>query len=811
MDYQEALNFALNGQAIIFTGAGFSAGTTSLDDLAPPQGEELAHILGAQSCSKLVNDLKDASDVAIPKLTADIAVPLLHELFRLKKVTEAHLSIASVPWLKVYTTNYDDAFEFAYSSVGKPYTSITPSSPTDQPRNINIIFHINGFINTLDKRTLLTEFKLTNRSYQTIEFLDSPWSNILVTDIQKASACFFVGYSLYDIDIQRILTRVNNIREKCFFLFKDYPDEILEARVSGFGEILTGGYEKFAADITEAKNVFVLVNPKLKFSCFKYESKESYTNIFSDMPDVFDLLVFGKINKGKFFQSVANNFDGYYCLQRSYVKKIIGSIEKNIKNIIIDSDIGNGKSIIIEILKAYFVHSNIRCYTLINDGDSIDAEIGEIYKYEGKQVIFIDGIHRHKAILKKSSYQRPENTFFIMSERTALAEVNGKLLEDIFADNLYSVSVNRINDDDLKRLISLLKSHGLLGEFANYQEERCFCEFKDNNLTSFLNIILYLYDTSDHIKEKISQVLHDIQTKSGYFSLLAGIFVASFLRTELTLNEILEITKITGNKSIIFQSDSSVRQLIDSDYNTISAKSSILAQYILKNKMLAKDVVPILTNIYEYCTKNKSKSKIYYDIIDELNRFSTIQRILSKDNLLDECISYFESIKKYNLNERNPSFWLQYAISHTVNNSYERAQEYFKTARATLRKDQRGTKLYIDNYYARFLLQRCIFNSKFYNFDDFKTVKNIVNSQIIDKETMYYPYRIIMNYKNFYNIFGVLMSKSQKEFILNHCLHIISRTKIPMGVDRNYYRINEAIDDLHSLVSKIQLELGNSL
>ena len=105
MNYQEALKHALNGDAVIFTGAGFSANTVSLDGYPPPQGIELAHILCAQACIKLVDDLKDAADVAIKRLTADRIVPMLGELYRLKSITPHHESIAKIPWIRTYTTN----------------------------------------------------------------------------------------------------------------------------------------------------------------------------------------------------------------------------------------------------------------------------------------------------------------------------------------------------------------------------------------------------------------------------------------------------------------------------------------------------------------------------------------------------------------------------------------------------------------------------------------------------------------------------------------------------------------------------------
>ena len=473
MDYLQALNFALNGQAVLFTGAGFSADSVSIDGFSPPQGTELAHILCAQSCTNLIDDLKDAADVAVPRLTSDVAIPMLQEMYRIQSVQNEHKIIANIPWVRMYTTNYDDTLEVACSQSGKSYVAITSMDSTKKPRNVNIIQHINGYINALDKQTIFNEFKLTNQSYQTVDFLDSEWYNILIGDLQTASSCFFVGYTLYDIDIQRILRKINNIKDKCFFIFKDYPGDALAARVSGFGSVVTGGCAKFSEDIMHAKSAFVPIHHNFNFRCFNKETKDKYCGNDSLRPDVFDLLTFGKVNNFKLYNSIANNFDNEYCVVMAYFYKILDAIKRRVHNIVIDSDIGNGKTILIEMLKAYYVLNDVDVFSFVHSSDDIRKEFSEIYKNSKMQIIFIEGIHRNTAVIESSKFQRPDNTFFIITERTALAEISGRHIERWFDSDVCSVSINKIYDDDLKILIKLLRSNGLLGDFSRYSDEKC--------------------------------------------------------------------------------------------------------------------------------------------------------------------------------------------------------------------------------------------------------------------------------------------------------------------------------------------------
>ena len=72
--------------------------------------------------------------------------------------------------------------------------------------------HINGYIGNLTESTLNTSFKLSESSYMRPEgFLNSPWYTIFKRDLERASAIIFAGYSLYDIDIKRILVSNSDI------------------------------------------------------------------------------------------------------------------------------------------------------------------------------------------------------------------------------------------------------------------------------------------------------------------------------------------------------------------------------------------------------------------------------------------------------------------------------------------------------------------------------------------------------------------------------------------------------------------------
>ena len=69
----------------------------------------------------------------------------------------------------------------------------------------DVCVHLNGFARGLTADKLDAELKLTTTSYLSETVAESPWSYLFRSDVRAARAVIFLGYSMYDIDIQRIL------------------------------------------------------------------------------------------------------------------------------------------------------------------------------------------------------------------------------------------------------------------------------------------------------------------------------------------------------------------------------------------------------------------------------------------------------------------------------------------------------------------------------------------------------------------------------------------------------------------------------
>lgn len=155
MEIDEAIAHAKRGNAVLFTGAGFSFGARNMR--APPDNfipnardfaKELAHKVGSGNSY----ELPIIAQYFSRKKGEVSLVDELIKSFSTTDVRDYHVYIASLSWKRVYTTNYDNVFEFAALQSGKEWTPITLEvGPTASHHRC---VHINGHINDLNIKTL---------------------------------------------------------------------------------------------------------------------------------------------------------------------------------------------------------------------------------------------------------------------------------------------------------------------------------------------------------------------------------------------------------------------------------------------------------------------------------------------------------------------------------------------------------------------------------------------------------------------------------------------------------------------------------
>jgi hypothetical protein len=206
---------------VLFLGSGFSSAATNIAKGNPPVGEGLAREferqLGAAAGELDLKVLADEMQFR-PGLSL---FQTLYNLFTISQLSPDQEQILSRRWLRIFTTNYDDAIELAYQKNGIGCSSFNFDDPIPRKIPAGSVIHIHGTIRKSNEDNILDQLVLNQNSYIRQHFERSAWYGELDRALDHCSACFFVGYSLSDYHIAALLLQKQNRRGKIFFVTKD--------------------------------------------------------------------------------------------------------------------------------------------------------------------------------------------------------------------------------------------------------------------------------------------------------------------------------------------------------------------------------------------------------------------------------------------------------------------------------------------------------------------------------------------------------------------------------------------------------------
>lgn len=475
MEITEAIKHAIDGNALLFLGSGFSVEAKPIKGSKFLTGKKLADHLYKECGIEPPNDeLNYAAQRYEKKFGAAQLVSELQELFTASEVHAHHERFAEINWKSIYTTNYDDVVEKAFAKQKKKIRPVTPEKDTrEYTSNRNICVHINGYIETLTTESLNESFKLTNTSYLTESFSKSKWSFLFRRTLEASRAVIFVGYSLYDIDIQRIIYADGSLKEKIIFIeplgksLEDYEDSIQEE----FGTVIPIGIDGFWEEYDKISKSYV--PEKTSNSLFAFEeilAPEAISDFRYD--NMFDLLFKGEHKLELIWNCVHNSTVDNYFITRNSHDMVLDQIEKGMKNVIVHSDVANGKTMFLLGLACRLISSGYRVFWLKDDIYDVWDEVNYISSLSVPIVIVVENFSRRTEELKYINLKRSDSTVLLSSAKTSLYEVAQEELTNLVDPSLtFDIDLNKLADNEIILLNTILRKYQLWGERDDWNEK----------------------------------------------------------------------------------------------------------------------------------------------------------------------------------------------------------------------------------------------------------------------------------------------------------------------------------------------------
>ncbi len=770
-DLDNALGRIVAGRTILFTGAGFSAGATNAQGQEPPRARKLASLISELGG---FGDQLDPSDLELDYVAERYLespdrtklISLLKSCYKIRETTESHNIICGVQWKRMYTTNYDDSIEVSAAKIGKVIDSITlESDPREFSKKENICLHINGLISSLNDNALDSSFKLSDSSYTTPEsFTTSPWYLPFKRDLESCTAILFIGYSLYDIEIKKILFGYPAFKEKTFFIIGENPSDREIRSLSKFGNVFPIGIDNFARRLSTALGDREQSTIEFWTEAFQEYSISDLQQRMKDS-DIDDFLLHGRIEGCYIDNAISGVQTPPYLIVRDELKKAVEFVRNN-KNVVIVGEFGNGKSIFVQELMSSLVINGEKVFYL---NDETGKYCEDLYKFsclESKVTLVVDGYEKYFDLVEYFGSLNPNNVRLVLNARTAEHERLRERLQNT-QSKFYEICVDVLSDAEVEQFISIVNNLGYWGDLAHLSDQAKERMIKQDCKSQISLTLLELFNAKQ-IRDRIAQLTEVLFKTSGHKDTLFTICLLEVLDYNLSNSVISEVSGCYDIYETKLLDDKSFQQLFKLEKAKIKSKSPILALSLLKNHFSPSFVIEKLLDIVENIEKSETKDNTVYSIFKSLLTFSKVERIISNTSKKSSLLNYYEQLKiRVPRLQKDPQFWLQYGMSRIPFSEYDKANKYFAQAYALARGRENYDTSYIDAQQARVFLfmslQEVDISRSFKHFEDAHALLASLNNNI-------YKFRQINNaYRNVYDAKYSSYSKGQQSSFEQAC------------------------------------------
>lgn len=804
MTLKEGINKIFDGNCMLFLGSGFSLGSVNVNRENLVTAGKLSDKLDSLSGGDNEGILEDAADEFIETLGEYKLVDFLKKEFTVNAYSKEQEIIAKCKWGRIYTTNYDNTIEKINQDNGRILTPVTLSSSLREYHDkSNTVIHLNGSVSDLTSNSLSEEFKLTSSSYLTQSFLNSEWISLFRYDLKDCDAIFFVGYSLaYDLDIKRLMFENPSIKDKTFFIVSDTEKSSRLKIMERFGTPITIGVDGFAIEIQ--KQMATYKPPVIKYEkpylCFV---RPNSSNIRPKIQDnaIWDLFFWGIPHVDILKYSYNFSPDYLYYVHRDYLDKAIDLINNGQQNILVHSDLGNGKSLFIIGLSLELKRMGYDVYLYDHFDVSLNREIERICKKDNNRVVIIvENYSSNKEFFDILKTYRT-NQILIVSDRTVNNDMGYDWLVDVVKAQFYSIDLNMMTDEEIEQLINIFDAYGLWSHLSakNYFEKKNYIIYTCKR--SFRNLLLGLLN-SPTIITRFSSIINNIKERNNFYEALVLILVSKVFDLNMDLDMLSDAIDDTLIGNQMFKRNQIVKEFIDFDSLQIKVKSSILAEVILDKIVDGAIIEKVMAKTFLNFDKKRHNLN-YKRVLRSLLSYANMQRVLNHHDPKYKSIivEFFEEVRQCAFCQNNPHYWLQYAIVKLDDQDFPLAETFFKNAYSYAAKKDSFDTYQIDNHYARFLLENEIDSGNDKTcMDVFLKAHRILMDTKHDKDTKYYPFRVARNYKPFYNCFYKNMSHKNKEIFIHSCEEMLEMIE-------RYYKVAPAYANRKDVrEAKMQLE-----
>lgn len=715
MNLQEAINYALDGTAILFTGSGFSYGAANIDNNGFITGLALRDFL-ANDCgiTSTQSSLSSVSDYHIEhNHGSEKLINTLCKLFTVKSISPSHKTIMSVKWKRIYTTNYDEIAEYAAAQNNFFVKPVTLSSDCSNPASQYACVHINGYIKKLNDNTLKKEFKLTDTSYDSEILRGKPWFDFMEKDFLSSKAIIIIGFSMgSDIDISRILSNPS-ISSKIVFVNKPDMDPVDRNVLKKYAPVYEIGVDGFSDEIILQKQHFV-PSPMttIAYESFKYEYMQAEEPDTTSLKDLTHFYCLGEKRDSLFSQDLSGTYK--YIVSRKALDILMRNLFSK-KVYLATSTLGNGKTIFCEMVRNTLRQTDINVYTYQKNLVDIEFEISEICKSTKRSLVIIDDYYKHLDILNSFYINGCNNIYFLLTSRQSKLATNYRKLINtlhISESDIQPLYLYSLVNDEPETLANVLINNSLLPQkLAGKSTSYIMDYFKTECQNSIANIVLDLYNSSA-IRNELTTLI-EIATKSDnndIHDLCILALANSVMNLELSFSDMLSLLSIDYLR-LSYTNNPIITELFNINGDSLEISSSIISKSLLYSIIPTSDIMNVLSKIVDIANTLYPHDVKYTELLKAILSHTNFEPLIKNDsNNLKYIINFYNNIRNKEFCINNPFYWEQFASVCITAKDFITAHQCISSSYAAAKRIPGFTPFQISTLEGELLLDESIYS-----------------------------------------------------------------------------------------------------
>jgi hypothetical protein len=763
-----------SGQAILFLGSGFSRSARNKFGVNFPQADQLKELLGSDFEVDLSNySLEAISEHFVAKKGTPALYQVLADQFTAVALSKQQIALFKLPWKRIYTTNFDNVAE--QGVVENRSQPITFDLDHDPQKAIpdHAVIHLNGSILTANTGNILKKITLTSSTYYDRRIEESGWGRRFLRDVSHARCLVFVGYSLFDIDIARLLRESPALKRKTVFVEAPSRDPIKETKLELFGTVIPLGSETVIDKISAFK-IPPGAGDREYFVAFdEVSASDSIAAVSAE--GLREFYLSGKHSWTLAFEEKSDRKNN--VVERYRMDQGLLDLQRGVNRFVVHAKLGNGKTFFLRLLTAELIGRGYRVFWFHQNTDEIAREISDIKKH--RSAIVFESVFGNENLVQFISESVGPSVPVFVTCRTAGFDLRNSALVEILGGGFSELNLNNFSEAERESFANALNKAGFWGTWSgrNDAQKRALISEWGNELRGVLLKLFAETDLRDRIKSYIENgakrepILRQLM-------ILAFLLKMAEIRAEYDVfDELLDISSYP----IFRRNEEVIKEFFDVTGSHVTMRSSVLSDYCLRNVFDDEEIIQVLMDVARVQSRIDKWTPDIWQILKTFARYGFVEPLLTGSKKRQIMVQYYEFLRSLNAYIKRPLFWLQYAIAEMAVGRYDVAKTFLDSSQSYAAKIPNFKTHQIDNHYARYLLESRARSAKFVDFAAaFYRAYGYLSKEITSEGTSYFTARVIRYVAEFFKVATKNLSDHEKSECQRRLLQLDSALRAKM-------------------------------